>query len=210
VEFVIHVFHGFLGSPQDFSFLPKREEIKLHDLLDLNPNLSIESHDTLIGYSMGGRIALELAHQRNFDIKKLVLIGSHPGLSSVEERQKRALWEDEVLSRLESSTPQEFESYWNSLSVFEHDQPIRIENQKLYASLFDHFRLSRQENFLPYLKNHRERLLWIVGSHDEKYRKIAQETLAPLGIATRVIDGGHRLFQNSDSLLHVLKEEGIL
>lgn len=207
---MIHVFHGFLGSPQDFSFLPKREDIKLHDLLNLNLALLIESQDILIGYSMGGRIALELAHKRNFDVKKLVLIGSHPGLASLEERQKRALWEDEVLSRLETSTPHDFESYWNTLAVFQYDQPIKIENQKRYAALFDQFRLSRQDNFLPFLKDHKEKLLWIVGTHDEKYRKLAKETLAPMGIATRVIDGGHRLFQNSDSLLKVLKEEGIL
>lgn len=207
---MIHVFHGFLGSPQDFSFLPEREDIQLHDLLNLNPNLSIESRDILIGYSMGGRIALELAHKRNFDVKQLVLIGSHPGLGSLEERQKRALWEDDVLSHLVASTSQEFESYWNSLPIFQHDQPIRIENQKLYATLFDQFRLSRQENFLPILKKHREKLLWIVGTHDEKYKSLAQEILAPMGIATREIDGGHRLFQNSDSLLEVLKEEGIL
>ena len=207
---MIHVFHGFLGSPRDFSFLPKREEIKLHDLLNFNPDLSIESHDILIGYSMGGRIALELAHQRNFHIKKLVLIGSHPGLGTVEERQKRALWEDEVLTLLEASTPQEFESYWNALPVFQYDRPIKIENQTRYAALFDRFRLSQQENFLPFLEGHKEKLLWIVGTHDEKYRKLAQETLAPMGIATRVIDGGHRLFQNSDSLSKVLIEEGII
>jgi 2-succinyl-6-hydroxy-2,4-cyclohexadiene-1-carboxylate synthase len=207
---VIHVFHGFLGSPEDFSFLPSRDDIKLYDLLDFKSPPSLNPEDTLIGYSMGGRIALEMASRSNFNIKKLVLISSHPGLEDEDEKLARINWEDEVLLRLKSQGSEDFEEYWNKLSIFTHDKPIRIRNLYSFASVFDQFRLSEQKNFLPYLSQHREKILWIIGEKDEKYRKLAQEKLLPIGISVRFIDGGHRLFQNSESLLKVLNEEGIL
>jgi 2-succinyl-6-hydroxy-2,4-cyclohexadiene-1-carboxylate synthase len=207
---VIHVFHGFLGSPQDFSFLPHRDDIKLYDLLDFKSAPIIHPEDTLIGYSMGGRIALELAAKNNFNIKKLILISSHPGLESQDEKSLRAKWEDEVLSRLNTQDSEAFEEYWNNLPIFTYDQPIKVKNLNSYASVFGQFRLSEQKNFLPELSVQTEKLLWIIGERDEKYRKLAEDELLPRGISVRFIDGGHRLFQNSDTLLKVLIEEGIL
>lgn len=207
---MIHVFHGFLGSPEDFSFLPQREDIKLYDLLDLKSLPTLDPDDILIGYSMGGRIALELASQNNYEIKKLVLISSHPGLATQEERDKRIVWEDEVLTRLNEAVADAFEQYWNALTIFSHDKPIEIKRMADHARLFDQFRLSQQKNFLTELPQYKEKLLWIMGEKDEKYLKLAQEELLPMGIAVRFIDGGHRLFQNSEALLEVLNEEGIL
>ena len=57
---MIHIFHGFLGSADDFSFL-KSDEIVVHDLYSMKEPPHLNANDTLIGYSMGGRIALDLA-----------------------------------------------------------------------------------------------------------------------------------------------------
>ncbi len=65
---VIRVFHGFLGSPQDFHFL-KGDRVVLHNLYESAPVTS--SEDTLIGYSMGGRLAIELAKKNGF--RKLMI-----------------------------------------------------------------------------------------------------------------------------------------
>lgn len=56
---MIHVFHGFLGSPEDFQFL-NGEDVQVHDLYSMNQYPEIGLDDTLIGYSLGGRIALEI------------------------------------------------------------------------------------------------------------------------------------------------------
>lgn len=213
---MIHVFHGFLGSPQDFSFLKNLGKVQLHDLYHENLDdieLNLRADDTLLGYSMGGRIALELAAKRSFEIKKVVLINSHPGIPSEMERKARKSFEEEILSHLKSKSPEEFLNYWNALPIFSADKPlVSLAPEKMEASLglFDQFRLSKQKDFLPMLKEHQEKVLWIVGKLDEKYFRISQEMLLPNGIPCRFMTGGHRLFQREQELLTVLKEEHIL
>jgi esterase/lipase len=68
---MIHVFHGFLGSPGDFEFL-ENENVRLHDLYQSIPETHAD--DTLIGYSMGGRLAMELAKKNGFKNYNLKLV----------------------------------------------------------------------------------------------------------------------------------------
>lgn len=211
---LIHVFHGFLGSPENFNFLISPDVI-LHDLYSenlKNITANISSEDTLIGYSMGGRIAMNIASEKEFHIRKLVLINAHPGLSSEAERAEREKWETMVLEKLRGSSS-EFLSWWNSLKVFAADEPLTTLSDGKKAKseeLFDLFRLSRQPDYLPELREHKDKVLWIIGSLDSKYAEIAENTLVPMGVKCRFIKGGHRLFQQGESLKNVLKEENIL
>jgi 2-succinyl-6-hydroxy-2,4-cyclohexadiene-1-carboxylate synthase len=207
---MIHVFHGFLGSPEDFSYL-KNSNVILHDLLDFNPqDIFIQEEDTLIGYSMGGRVALRLAQQLNFKLKHLVLLSSHPGLETDEERKERGFWENQVLEKM--NTPS-FLEYWNSLPLFKNDKPIEeIPQERLtgFKLLFDEFRLSHQDNFLPLLSEYKQKVIYLIGQEDEKYKKLSQEKLIPLGLRCHLVEGGHRLFNHPESVLNVLSFEGIL
>lgn len=211
---MIHAFHGFLGSPTDLSFLG--EKARLHDLRSISLEAlaqELTAGDTLIGYSMGGRVALEIAARKNFQIKQLVLINAHPGLAKEEEIKARIRWEDEILARLQEQSPEDFLTYWNDLPIFAHDKPIKAQNKESFqeaAQLFRRFRLSHQENFLPALQKHRDQVLFLIGKDDEKYLKMANEYLLPAGIKCRMLDGGHRLFQKAPEVLKVLKEEKIL
>lgn len=208
---MIHAFHGFLGSPSDLAFLGT--EARLHTLHEVNVASLAQDlgpEDILIGYSMGGRIALELAAATDFKIKQLVLINAHPGLATAEEKRARQKWEDEILKRLQQG-PEEFFNYWNALPIFAADGPLRpIEDMAGAAKLFDRFRLSRQENFLPFIQHHRHKVLVLIGEQDEKYRQMALERLLPAGIRYRLLKGGHRLFQRPAEVLSVLKEEKVL
>ena len=209
---MIHVFHGFLGSPEDFNFL-KQDDVILHDLYSSDFNPEIKPGDTLIGYSMGGRIAMELAHKANWEINKLVLMNSHPGLEFDDEKDSRKEWEDSVLEKLQSLSPTEFFEYWNELPIFEFDSPLApISSERFLASqkLFDQFRLSKQKNFLPSLEDHKDKVLYLVGLFDNKYFTLAEEVIANYGIQVTPVSGGHRLFQEPEQVKSILTNEGIL
>lgn len=208
---VIHVFHGFLGSPEDFLFL-QAAEVECHDLYQLGDLPTIKAEDTLIGYSMGGRIALELAARYNFQVKRLVLINAHPGLESEGAKLQRKNFEAAILERLETSSKEEFLTWWNALPIFSHDLPISVAEDRFQKSynLFSLHLLSEQPNFLPLLAQNTDKVLFVVGLQDEKYMNLVEEKLLPHDIKVKGIEGGHRLFQKQDELLKLLREEGIL
>ena len=192
---VIRVFHGFLGSPSDFQFLAGAG-IVLHDLYREAPMTS--ASDILIGYSMGGRLAMELAKKNGF--RKLILINSHPGLTDDKEREIRSLWEEEVLERLVD--PVTFLSWWNSLPLFRHDRPLTTvpdDSDKLFKKML----LSRQENFLPFLTENRDKVHWILGENDPKYSAL-KEKLQDFDVT--MVRGGHRLFQHPEKILPLIRE----
>lgn len=208
---MIHVFHGFLGSPDDFSFL-KRDDVVLHDLYEMQSFPAIAEHDILIGYSMGGRMTMELAHSRSFRIKKLILISAHPGLSSEEERKARITFEADILDKLRTLSRERFLSWWNELSIFSSDLPIESTPERFEqsAELFEKYRLSKQKNYLPLLKEHKDKILYITGTQDKKYMELAENRILPEGLKVKTITGGHRLFQKQDELMQILRNEGVL
>jgi len=208
---VIHVFHGFLGSPDDFGFL-KRDDVIIHDLYSMKDYPKVGAGDTLIGYSLGGRIALEIASKNNYQIKKVVLINAHPGLSDDEEKMHRAQFETTIVNDLKSKERSDFMEFWNSLPIFFHDAPIEISEErfKKSADLFDRFRLSKQLDFLPDMIKNKNKILYIVGLFDEKYMDLVSEVLIPEEVPVKGIPGGHRLFQQGVALKQILVEEGIL
>lgn len=208
---MIHVFHGFLGSPSDFAFLRDFGEVRLHDIYEEHFDFEIQLEDTLIGYSMGGRIALELAHQNHYKMKKLVLINAHPGLP--EPMTERRIWEDSVVERLATLSSEEFLTYWNKLPLFRGDKPLKnIDEERFKKSLalFDKHRLSKQTCYLPDLAKYHDKVLSLSGLQDEKYAQIARDLIAPCGVKCLFLDGGHRLFQNPELIIKTLQSEHIL
>lgn len=208
---MIHVFHGFLGSPDDFQIL-KDTDVQIHDLYTMDKYPDVGPDDTLIGYSLGGRIALEIAHEKHYQVKKVVLINAHPGLEDDQERMDRRQFEAKIINDLKASSSDEFMDFWNSLPIFFHDAPISVTEERFNksAELFDRYRLSKQKNFLPDILKHKDKILYIVGFFDEKYMDLVSEVLIPAEVPVKGIPGGHRLFQHAEALKQVLIDEGIL
>jgi len=206
-----HVFHGFLGSPDDFRILKTGKNFKLHDLLEIDiQNLNISPEDTLIGYSMGGRIAIELAAKVNFKINKLILINAHPGIENDDEKIKRREWEDDILKKMSESN---FLQYWNSLPVFKEDAPLlEIPTLRLekFKEIFNTYRLSNQMNFLPLLNQYRDKVVYVCGKKDKKYFELTNSQILPLNIKCHFIESGHRAFQHPDMLMKIFKLEGLI
>lgn len=208
---MIHVFHGFLGSPSDFEFL-KGEQVVLHDVYELKNYPSITEEDTLIGYSLGGRIAMEIAIRHHFKVKRIVLINAHTGLSSIDEAKEREHFENRIIEKLKTLPKDEFMEFWNRLPIFCADEPIAVTEERYLASaeLFYKHRLSGQKDFLPELIQHKDKILFLIGDQDEKYVELAQKKLIPQNIHVKFLKGGHRLFQAAELLRKSLEEENIL
>jgi 2-succinyl-6-hydroxy-2,4-cyclohexadiene-1-carboxylate synthase len=71
----------------------------------------------LVGYSMGGRLALHVAVRRPERILSLLTIGAHAGLEP-EAREGRRLGDEALASRIENDGLEAFVSYWSSLPMF--------------------------------------------------------------------------------------------
>lgn len=203
---MIHVFHGFLGSPQDFTFLAG-ENVIIHDSYEMENYPDISPEDILIGYSLGGRIALEIAQAHHFRLKKLFLLNAHPGLSTEKEKETRKAWEDQVLQNLKKKTKEEFLSDWNKLPVFLFDEPLSdVDDSRFKKSpeLFNKYRLSNQKNFLPDILKFKDKIEYVIGTLDEKYMDLSRDLVAK-GVNVKYIEAGHRLFQHPDKLKELLK-----
>src|SRR5581483_202586 len=86
------------------------------DLVALWDHLGVErSH--VVGYSMGGRLALHVAVRLPERTRSLLTIGAHAGLDPDARRARRQ--DDEALAeRIEREGVESFLSYWEGLPMF--------------------------------------------------------------------------------------------
>src|SRR5579862_1986943 len=80
---------------------------------------------TLVGYSMGGRIALHAALAMPARIERLVLIGASPGIESDTEREARARADESLAQEIERSSIEQFARRWESTPLLA-DQPPNV------------------------------------------------------------------------------------
>jgi 2-succinyl-6-hydroxy-2,4-cyclohexadiene-1-carboxylate synthase len=73
----------------------------------------------LVGYSMGGRLALHFAARRPDAVRRLVLESASPGLEIQEERRIRRESDDELARIIECEGVEAFIDMWERLPLFE-------------------------------------------------------------------------------------------
>ncbi|MCL4694572.1 MAG: alpha/beta fold hydrolase, partial [Candidatus Hydrogenedentes bacterium] len=78
---------------------------------------------SMVGYSMGGRIALYLASIYAMRIDALVLESASPGLQSGDERRARREWDDAIARKLETMDMPAFLDEWYAQPLFATLQP---------------------------------------------------------------------------------------
>lgn len=73
----------------------------------------------LVGYSMGGRLALAYAVRNPERVGRLVLESASPGLETEEERARRREADQALAWRIEADGVESFVAHWEALPVFE-------------------------------------------------------------------------------------------
>ncbi|MFN4173618.1 MAG: alpha/beta fold hydrolase, partial [Parachlamydiaceae bacterium] len=157
----LYALHGFLGLPSDFSFI-EAKRIAINPAPSMEAwaeafNRSIIKEDlkekkVLIGYSMGGRLALHAWANRPDLWDQLILISTHPGLHKEEEKQKRIEKDEEWARRFEGEDWNAVLKDWNNQDTLKRYPLIRLENdykREALASFLRQFSLGRQNVMEP-------------------------------------------------------------
>jgi 2-succinyl-6-hydroxy-2,4-cyclohexadiene-1-carboxylate synthase len=80
---------------------------------------------TLVGYSMGGRIALHAALALRDRVERLVLVGASPGIADPAEREVRRAADAALADRIEQIGVEAFAAEWGAQPLFA-GQPPRV------------------------------------------------------------------------------------
>jgi 2-succinyl-6-hydroxy-2,4-cyclohexadiene-1-carboxylate synthase len=107
--------HGVSDAPDD----PRRYAMAetVADLTALLDALGIE-RAAVVGYSMGGRVALRLAVAAPQRCWALVLESASPGIPDPDERRRRIESDEELARKLEREGIEAFVAYWESLPLW--------------------------------------------------------------------------------------------
>ncbi|SFF97885.1 2-succinyl-6-hydroxy-2,4-cyclohexadiene-1-carboxylate synthase [Sporolactobacillus nakayamae] len=209
--FVDIIGHGHSESPKDFRRYAINEVAKdLTALLDL---LNIDKVH-LIGYSMGGRLALTFACLFPERIASLILESSSPGLKTEAERMARRLRDQKLAESICEDGIPAFVNRWENLELFDSQKCLpessrsALREQRL-ANLSNGLSNSligmgtgAQPSWWKHLATLQVPVLLITGALDAKFCKIASELCDRLPDADwqAVPDAGHavHLEQPSD------------
>ncbi len=176
----------------------------------------------LVGYSMGGRIALSIAARAPWYFASITTISASPGIADPSDRAARAVKDGELASRIESIGVDAFVEEWLALPLFSPylaalDPPSLAETvaqrqTNTAAGLSRSLRGTGTGSMPPVwdaLASLRSPLLAIAGALDERYVEIANTmaTLAPNGAAKLVADAGHVVHAEKSSLVSTLLSE---
>ena len=80
----------------------------------------------LVGYSMGGRLALHVALALPGRVRRLVLIGASPGIADVSARAQRLAADERLAGEVELMTIEAFADRWARTAVLA-DQPPAVQ-----------------------------------------------------------------------------------
>ncbi|CAN1297759.1 Protein PHYLLO, chloroplastic, partial [Linum perenne] len=156
---------------------------------------------TLVGYSMGARIALHMALRHDDKINGAVIISGSPGLNDETARKIRRAKDDSRARNLVTYGLQTFLRSWYDGKLwrclrchprFKEVVASRSQNGDplILAKALSDLSIGRQEPLWDDLKHSKAKLpiLFVVGAHDDKFKTIARRMLDEINQAKNKVE----------------------
>ena len=217
----IVAFHGFMGVGSDFTPLAERLGVSIYapDLIGhgvfqsdnplgytLETQLlywaeRLPNRFTLVGYSMGGRLALQFALRYPERVERLVLIGATPGIVDPIDRSKRVMWDRDQAELIRTLGVKLFYEKWQQLPIIATQGAIEptirevmtanrlTQSVEGLALSMEQFGTGAMPHCWDLLQTLSVPTLLMVGESDVKYRQITQSMMQrmPVDMAEHVM-----------------------
>lgn len=207
----------------EVSFNPERYRMdeQLHDLEEFFSVLQLQRF-SLVGYSMGGRIALAYAIGHQQRVTHLMLESASPGLKTMEEQLVRRQADDRLADRIEQDGLESFIDFWENISLFESQKSLS--NEKQHEIRFERLAQSpvglanslrgmgtgQQLSYWSELNELQMPVCLVTGEYDTKFTKIADEMVKMIknGSHHQVLSVGHAIHvENPVQFATIIKEQ---
>lgn len=203
---MITALHGFLGRPADWDFLRDAGfDVDARELDDVP-----QSGDTIVGYSMGGRIALH-ALLDGATYRRAVIVSAGLGIESEDARAARREADEKWARRFENDDWETVLRDWNAQPLFGGDVRVRRERDYDRRRVVEALRRWSPGVLPPLAPRLREitiPILWIAGERDAKYVAEAERAVKLLPNATLWIcpNAAHRVpWEEPDAFVRRLR-----
>lgn len=215
-RYTLYTLHGFLGLPSDWNMLSSDtltvDSIVHCDLWAQDKgciwewakrfNRSLPKNETriLLGYSLGGRLAMHALLDNPTLWSAAIIISANPGLETLDEMSSRRESDTTWANRFLSDPWEEVIASWNNREVFASDKTVFVRHESDYtrtslANALRNWSLGRQDNLRSSLKNLSLPMLWIAGENDLLYNSIAKTMIFahPRSQVWTAPEAGHRV-----------------
>ena len=232
--------HGFTGSSEDWkpitakidksfpvigidiighgeSDSPENEELytaeAIANQLDSIIELITKGKVILVGYSMGGRAALNFTVKYPEKVSALILESTTPGIKDNKLRKERIKNDNDIIQFIRTHSIREFIDYWtgkeifNTQKRFSEEKRNRIKELKLknnpvgLANSLLGFGTGKMFPLFEQLKEIKCKTLLITGELDTKFTNINME------IFNLLPDAEHKIIKNAGHNIHLEEPE---
>lgn len=215
--------HGAVGLAADWDDFKKRMEIEGHQVHAIDLWSYLDDADcsfqefavkiceaarkesappVLIGYSMGGRLALHALIEDPLVWSGAMLISVHPGLEAEKERVLRMGADAEWAAKILTGRWDKFLNEWESQPVLQGmckaplaDRSNLRDRQIAVARGFTSWSLGKQQNLRNSLKDIDKPVVWLAGKRDQKFASLADSVWSQMSDSYLLgpLDAGHRV-----------------
>ena len=210
--------HGFLGRASDWEPVVRQTsgfEFTCGEMFGFQ-DFAIPDWSTLpqkkifLGYSLGGRLGLQLLQHNPHSFDHYVFLSTNPGFAEAQKEERQQRLQDDMAwaSKITAEKWHDFLQEWNSQAVFKAGlrEPERafadFDLQKLRHSLVENS-LGLQPDYRNLIREHKNKITWVVGKRDRKYCDLAQS----LDVGAVMVDSGHRvLLDNPGAVVDILSQ----